>query len=545
MLRTQYGNGRSSLPAPSITANNTGLIQGNNITYYFWTIARNRVGYNNPSTSTSLVIANNKSITISSTSFSTYAYEDWRSIAILVSTTNTYSSARVIYEQELYQADGITAITLENIVINDDYVINGTTTIANTSSFPDTTSLPNGFRIAVTSNNNVYEYLSNNNGTTNSYIADNFNSFSSVNGIWSLVISNTLAELNVNYRKELYEVNSTELISASLNTVLNNSVPIMYYIYNDSAVAYSNGEIALNDYCSDASLTYSFNIEVLGYFDYNANTLSTTGITYVNTLIAYPANSITLSTPLPAYNALVLVVYPILDFITTIPDGLFITTYPKINDYSTITSLSYWSSPVTNLSSLRAIPSSNYIDGQIRFVESVNQCFAFIAASTGVDDGITTIIPNSNPNTGRWLVLTSSILPGSITTADLSTSVLALITPTIKTTTINISTSVSYSIDLNASSNYDYYIINTPNDGGTTTFNIVASTIGDNQTYSCVLEIRQQTGIIAWNSSLMFPSGNIPVLSGNGKTDIFIVIINQDSSGTLKKRIFLVQANVG
>jgi hypothetical protein len=544
MLRTQYGNGRSNLPAPNISTT-TGLIQGNNITYYFWVLGRNRVGYNNPSNITSITISNNKAIVINSSTFSTFHYEDWRSIIVLISTTNNFNNARVIYEQQLYESDNITPITLTNITINNDYVINGNTIIADTNSFPDATNLPNGYRIAITSNNNVYEYLSNSNGTINTYTADNFNSFPAHNGIWSLVLSNTLNETNVNYRKELYEVNSTELISSSLNLVLNNSVPIMYYIYNDSTVEYEKGELQLNSYCSDPSLNYTFNVKILGYFDYNANTLSTNGITYVNTTISYPANTITLSTPLPANNALVLVVYPVLDYTSVITDGLFITTYPKLNDYSTITSLTYWSSPLADLASLRAVPSSNYLDGQIRFVESVNQCFAFIASNTGTDDGITIITPNSNPTSGRWLVLASSILPGSITTASLSSSVLALITPTIKTTTINITTSTIYSIDLNANISYDYYIINTPNDGNTTTINIVASTIGNNQTYSCILELRQKSGVVAFDNSLLFPSGNVPILSGNNKTDILLVIINQDSSGTLKKRIMLVQKNIG
>lgn len=535
MIRTQYASGRDKLPAPTITTT-SGTIQGGNVSYYFWIKAKNRVGYNLESNPTVITLANNSGFIINSSNFNIYNYEDWREIIVCVSTVNNFNTSRVIYKQKLYSNDEIVLTNLSSIIINTDNVINGNYIITDFTSFPDTTSLPNGYRVSVNANNSVYEYI-----RDSTLVANNLTTFPAVNGIWSTVYSNTLTELTNTARKEKFEVTEDELTKSTLNLTLNSAASIKYYLYNDSNSNFSNGELYLSDYCSNPDIIYKFAVKILGYFNFTTNTLDTTGIAFINIDIEYPSIKPQLSKPLPANSALVIEVKPILTYSTPILENVFIAVYPKLNTYSTITDINSWGEPVADLTALRALPSSNYKPNQIRYVSSLNQAFGFNSNSTSLDDGVTVIVPNNNPITGRWLAISSSILNNSITLDKLTSDALNTLTPKILTTTLNITTA-TFTLDLD-SNLYDYYIINVlSNDNMLFNINV---TLENNSTISVILEIRQNSSSIIFDNSLLFPNGNIPVLSGNNKTDLFVVYINKDSNGNIKKRITLVQKNIG
>lgn len=538
-MLTTYGYGRLSLPAPTITLNGTGSIAGANATYYFWVVARNRVGFNNPSTVRSLVIPNSSKITVGSASFAINNYEAWREMYIAVSKTNDYTTARIIYRQNLYNSDNITLATLSNFDISTDASLNGATSVALPANLP--TGVPNGYRCLVNLNSKVYEFVSGGTDTV-----DGVAILSGTGGIWKLVPSNSLIETSVTCNKELYQVTQQELYASSLASSFSNSVPITFYIINNSGAGLTAGELILNAYISDPSIKYKFNVTVLGYLNLSTYSLDTTGITYVNTVISYPDVKIQLAKTLPDNTAFVVRVTPNILSASDVVLGTYLSLYPKIVDYTTISDIKAYDEPVADIAALRALPASVLKAGQVRLVRTTASLYLFDETSTAVDNGSTILKPNYNPTTGRWLVIQSTIQDGSITQSKLGSDVLALFSSGIKTTYINISTSTTQTIDLSAVPSYDYYIIDTPlNDGGTTTLNFTGTTMANTSVLACLIELRQKTGAVVFDNSLLFPGGTIPSLSGNGKSDLIAIILTKDNTGTLKKRAMVLQKNLG
>lgn len=540
-MQTKYAYGRTALPAPIVTTESGGSISGNSDTYYFWVKARNRVGYNTQSAATSLVIANARKVRISAATFSTFDYEGWRHVVVSVSKTNDFNTSRIIYKQELFTANQASKITPVDVVFSTNYSLNGdggSVQVENIASFP-TTELMNGFRVYVQSTERVYEYVSGSN-----LPADNISIVPAVGGQWVAVSSNSLRESSVNADKELFQVNDTELMEAPLPSVFQSPVAIKYYIVNNDLVPLTTAELDLNAYISDKSLQASYYTKVLGYLNLTTFALDTTNVNYVNTVVEYPNTKVTLTKALPAGSALVVEVTPNIVLDSTIVEGTYVTLYPKLNAYTVTEGVADYGEPVADLATLKALPSSAYKDRQTRFVESKRNFYAFDSDSVLADNGNTVIVPVGNPASGRWLINSSDVLPGTITPSMLSTSTLDLITGGIETTTSTINASTTFTIDLDTTS-LDYFIITSPNDdGGTTLINIIG-TLANNTTKAIMLELRQRTGIVAFHNSIVFPGGNIPVLSGNAKTDLFVITLVKDGAGTLKKRAFMAQKDIG
>jgi hypothetical protein len=534
-MLTRYASGREVLPSPEITVQTGGDIQGNGETYYFWVKAKNRAGYNDISSMTSLVIPDDSKLIIHASIFSQFSYEDWREFIIISSTTNTFSNGKVIYKQEIYQSDQITALSLSNFEFNNSFILTGTGIV--TTDLP-IDNLSNGMRVKISSVNKVYEYIE---GSEEE--VDNITVIDADTGRWILVKSNTLVETDFTSNLELYAVDEDNLISSTIQDGL--IFPsIKYYIVNNGSNSLESGELDLNSYCSDKSISLNFNVKVIGYLNLSNYTLDTTDILYVGTVVNYPATVIDISKNLPVNSALVIEVTPDLDVDTTLLDGSFISVYPKLNDYTFVDEVVYFSSPVADLSELKALPSTVYRNRQARYVQSKKNIYAFDSSSDLDDDGDTVLIPNNAPTIGRWLVLSSVLADASVTPDKLSNDTLALLDNSIKTTTITINTSTTYTLDLD-SQDYDYFIITTPNeDGDSTTINVTAS-IGQNTTKSIVIELRQRTGIVEFHNSLLFPGGAIPGFSGNGKIDLFVVVLTRDNTSTIKKRIVLSNRDIG
>ena len=132
---------------------------------------------------------------------------------------------------------------------------------------------------------------------------------------------------------------------------------------------------------------------------------------------------------------------------------------------------------------------------------------------------------------------------GSITPAMLSSSTLDLITGNeIETSTTNLTVASTFTINTDTATT-DYFIVRTPATG-TTTIDI-SGTLTNNSTRAVVLELRQQAGLVQFSNTISFPGGSLPLLSGNGKTDLFVLKLVRDGSGVTKKRAFMVQKDIG
>lgn len=540
-MQTKYAYGRTTLPAPTVTTEDGGSISGNGDTYYFWIKARNRVGYNNVSNSTSLIVGNAKKIRIAASSFATFDFEGWMHMVVSVSKTNDFSTSRIIYKQEIYDPLQVTKLSITDVLIDSNYVLNGN---AGSVEVADLIGLPqsgmvNGLRVYMLSTERVYEY-----NAISNLPADNITVIPANVGQWLAVQSNSLLENDTNCTKELFQVNETDLIEAGLPSVFQAPVAISYYLVNNELTGLTEGELELNSYISDSSLGVNYYVKVLGYLNLTTFVLDTSGIDYVNTVVTYPETKISLVKTLPSNSALVVEVVPNLLLDTPIVEGTYITLYPKLNPYTVIGGIPDFGEPIPDIASLKAIPPSAYKDRQIRYVESKRTLYAYDNESELVDNGDTILAPTGIVGAGRWLANNVNILPDTITPDMLSNSTLDLITGGIETSSAILPISAPFNIDTDASS-VDYFIITTPVDDGGTTVIDITGTLTNNTTKAVLLELRQQTGLVQFHNSIAFPGGTLPVLSGNGKTDLFVMKLVKDGAGLLKKRAFMVQKDVG
>lgn len=538
MLRTYYAGGRATLAAPVVTTVG-GSMNGSGDTYYFWIKARNLVGWNNPSPSTAVVVDAARNIAISASNFAIYAYEGWQEMSIMMNTTDDFASSRVIANVKLYQPDQITLITQSAITIAQQYVLTGSYSVANIAALPALT-LPRGFRIRILNLNNVYECVP---GATS--IVDNLTVIAGTGCQWHLV-GDSLIEIDTNYDKEIYQVVPTDLKTLDLPSTSAIEVPVTYYILNDSGNPLSTGELDLNVFKSDLGLQLTYNVKILGYLNLTSNVLDITGITYVNTVISYPGTKFSIPKDLPVGSALVFQVLPVFEASQVVLPGTYLTLYPRINNYVVVDSLLQWSEGVDTLASLKAIPPSLIIDQQSVHVKSVNRIYTYNSASTLTDDGEGTLIPNSDPAMGRWLSNSTVILDESITEDKLAPAVLALLEDAIQTNSVTLSTSQTYTINFDTLEE-DYLILTTPlDDGDDTIINFTATTASiTNKTIAIALELRQRTGNVVFHSSILFPGGIAPALSGNGVNDLILLYLVIDGAGNVKKRAALQQKNIG
>jgi hypothetical protein len=538
MLRTYYAGGRASLPAPIITVP-AGSMNGGGNTYHFWIKARNLVGWNTPSPVTSVVVDAAKNVVISASNFAIYAYEGWKEMSVMMNTTDDFATSRIIANVKLYDADQITLITQPSITLSQQYILTGNSTVTNIAALP-TVTLPNGFRIRISNLNNVYECV---NGATE--IVDNLTVIAGTGCQWHL-IGTSLTEVDTNYDKEIYQVVETDLVTLDLPSSSAIEIPTKYYILNDSGNPLSSGQLDLNVFRSDLGLQLTYNVKILGYLNLTTNVLDITGITYVNTVISYPGTKFSIPKDLPVGSALVFEVLPVLEASQVVLPGTYLTLYPRINNYVILDTLQQWSEGVDTLANLKAIPTSLIIDQQSVQVKSVNRIYTYNTDSTLTDDGEGVIISNSNPLTGRWIANSSVILDESVTESKLSPSVLALIEDVIQTNSIILSASQTYTINFDTLED-DYLILTTPlDDGDDTVINFTATTASmTNKTIAIALELRQRTGNVVFDSSILFPGGNAPALSGNGVNDLLLLYLVIDGGGNVKKRATLQQKNIG
>jgi hypothetical protein len=161
-------------------------------------------------------------------------------------------------------------------------------------------------------------------------------------------ITDSLTDTSSSYDLELSQVTSLE--AAPLEDFNSNIVPIKYYILNDTAASIT-GNIHLNVYKS-SDIAIKFNFKILGYVSFSGFALDTASINYQD-LTPYEDN-LQLSKPLPVNRAVLIEVYPFVES-PVMPEGTYVTVYPKISNYDIVTPPSYFETPVEDLSALAAV----------------------------------------------------------------------------------------------------------------------------------------------------------------------------------------------
>jgi hypothetical protein len=527
-LKTVYASSKT-LTAPTITASTGGSITAN--TYFFFLIRRNRSGYTSPSPVKSLVVGASGSVTIASSNFNTLDYEDVHETLISVSTTNDYTSSRIIYKFNHFAADYITPIIPSDVVITANATLNSPTSYSNPSDISALAGLLTGFRVQLSGNGFCYEYVD---GATDP--VDNITILIHSSGRWyktreaSLYETTSLAEIDV------ISADQETLLVAPLENINSIPIPIKYWIVNDTGGTLTGLRLNLSEYTSDPAIKLVFGVKIIGYISLSSFVLDTTGIDNLGVVQEYPTLDIALNKGIPDGSAVVIEVTPSPQLLDGVSAQSFISIYPKLVNYSLLQDLLFWDAPVDNIAALKSLNSVQYKSGQVRLVESVNRPYKYDAASSDSDNGDTVLMPNTNPTTGRWVVFDPALPDGSIGLAKLSSDVITALGDQIKTNTVTISSPTNYTIDLDA--DYDYLILNCPlTDISNTITNInFTATLANNQTKALIVELVQQTGAVAFDNTILFPSGTTPVLSGNGKSDIVLFSARKDSSGVVKKR---------
>ncbi len=532
-MATTYAASKT-LTVPTITTTSGGSIAAN--TYYFWLVRRNRAGYTAPSPVKSLAVGASGSVTISSSNFTTLSYEDIHETLISVSTTNDYATSRVIYKFSHFATDYITPVTPTNVTLS---VLNNST-YNNPSDISNLAGLLTGSRAALNSNGFVYEFVS---GATDN--VDNVTILTHSSGRWfktreaSLYETTSLAEIDV------ISVDQETLIVAPLENISSIPIPIKYWIVNDTGGTLTGLRLNLSEYTSDPAIRLIFGVKIIGYINLTSFVLDTTGIDNLGVIQEYPTLDIALNKGIPDGSAVVIEVTPSSQLLDGVSAQSFISIYPKLVNYSLLQDLLFWDAPVDNIAALKSLNSVQYKSGQVRLVESVNRPYKYDAASTASDNGDTVLIPNTNPTTGRWIVFDPALPDGSVGLAKLASEVITALGDQIKTNTVIISSPTNYTIDLDA--DYDYLILKCPlTDISNTITNInFTATLANNQTKALIVELVQQTGAVAFDNTILFPSGTTPVLSGNGKSDIVLFSARKDSVGVVKKRGKIATTDAG
>jgi hypothetical protein len=537
-MKTVYASSRT-LTAPTIT---TSTLSGSVVsgTYFFFLVRRNRAGYTSPSPVATVVLSATGSITIDASNFNTLSYEDIKETLVSVSTTNDYATSRIIYKFNHFAADYITPITPADVVITANGTLNSPSAYNNPADISALTGLLTGFRVLLNGSGFCYEFVS---GSVEN--VDNVTVLAHSSGRWfktreaSLYETTSLAEIDV------ISADQDTLLVAPLENINSIPVPIKYWIVNDTGGTLTGLRLNLSEYTSDPAIRLVFGVKIIGYINLTSFVLDTTGIDNLGVIQEYPTLDIALNKGIPNGSAVVIEVTPSSQLLDGISAQSFISIYPKLVNYSLLQDLLFWDAPVDNIAALKSLNSVQYKSGQVRLVESVNRPYKYDAASVLADNGDTVLIPNTNPTTGRWVVFDPALPDGSVGLDKLSSEVVDALGDQIKTNTVTISSPTNYTIDLDA--DYDYLILKTPvADISNTITNInFTATLANNQTKALIVELVQNTGAVAFDNTILFPSGTTPVLSGNGKSDIILFSARKDSSGIVKKRGKIATTDAG
>ena len=528
-MKTMYAGGRASFPAPTITVAATGSIAGASGVYYFWTKGQNRAGFNTPSAVRTINIPNNGRLTIAASAFTPLAYEDWHYIHLYVSRTNDFTTARCLYSYSRYQADQLTINVPVDVVITSNADINTANSITDETLLP--ASPPEGYRIQVMSKSAVYTYRA------GSLVqANGISVLAPVSGPGRWHITSSLVDTAEGYLTELSLVNAP--LTAPVENATQPVVPVMYYILNDGGGSVT-GFLEINPYASQ-EMTVEYRFKIHGHINLTNFAFDSTGFQYTDVTVF--EDNLSIGKALPVGRALIVSIYPFI-LNNAISYGSYLTVYPKISPFVVQTAPLYFDAPVATLAALMALPPTAYLDGQSRIVMSNRALYTFYADSTAVANGSDILMPAGNPATGRWMSASSSLGSETVGLAQLKPEVIDALEDDSKVTSVTLTTTAPYTIDLDTG--FDYFILDCPVDNGNTLIFNVSGTLANNDIKSCIIELRQNTAAVEFHSTITFPGGNAPVLSGAGKTDMLVLTLVKDSTGAVRKRGTISRSDIG
>jgi len=375
-MTTQFASGRSSVLAPAVYITSGGLIQGGNNTYFFWLQCRARSGYNQPSTPFSIVIPNNSTVSIVIPGLSYTESEDWHEFLIYTSTTNDFTTARLVGTYAALQVNQVTHTTLgsntplstdiSQIILTQDYHLNFSSTIDVPANLP---IIPvHGMRRFITSLSRTYRYSAIAIDTAN---ADTV--LIAATGRWLYSKSSNLVENPTSLTTSINGCNqdinlsdeNPDLIFAVYDVTGNIGTPIRYYLKSASNTLIAKGtRITLSVRIDNKDMTDNFSglldVIIYGKVATSNYSLDTTNMLSAGSVVPYDhfTRNILLEDDLLADEFLLLSVTPrfsAIDVDTTITASVSLSIYP------------YFDSNVSSYSE------SNIAIGDLIFSESDNR----------------------------------------------------------------------------------------------------------------------------------------------------------------------------
>jgi len=543
---TTYAWGRNPLPKPIVT---TITNNSSNLTlfgdFYFWIKAKNLVGFTEESLSTKITIPSNfnssnqpiynTDIVISSVNFQQFVYENWLEFYLIYSDTDDIQTGRIIYKRKNYDDNG-NLLPISNFILDKNQLFTTPKNVPNTISLP--TNVLEGFRIRIDSfSNSVYEF------TQDNLTPNNITILNGTNGFWRLLDSNSLIEDYVDIDLAVEMVSENEIQPIILNTI-NDRKSIKYYVINNS-LPFVEGNVILNETFTNSSLVATFDVKIIGYLNLDNFSLDTSGINNINVFIEYPTNNIILNKPLPFNHALVLEIVPNINNVrNNIIFNSSIYLNPKIENYVKITPALHWAEPVADLDVLQYLLPIQITDYQIRFVKSKQVYYYYVSNSSLTVDGDNVIQPINV--SGRWLKSTIDVRDNSITFQKLDNDLKSYFSNITKIEYITYNTLGLNILEL---SNYDadYFVIKTPIEDGTFTpftFDFNYNNLDVSKSKEFVVEFKYRDSTFRFDNFIKFSNNNIPLPSGNNKTDIFIFQYQVSDNNIITKRGFVYAQNV-
>lgn len=306
-MTTQFASGRDSVLTPTVYITSGGNVMGGSANYYFWLQCRSRCGYNFPSSPFTINIPDNSTVSVVIPGTSYYASEDWHEFLVYTSTTNNFTTARLVGVYNALQTDQKTRTTLgsdtpletdpKQLIFTLDNQINFSSTVINPTALPATPI--NGARRFVASLSRTYRYSATSTATANGDTV-----LTAATGRWLFTESNNLIENPINLVTNTNGCNQNinavsgnpDLLLATYDVSGNIGTPIKYYLKSASNIVVPKGtRITLSVRIDNQDVTEDFSglldIIVYGKVRTSNYALVTTNFLSAGSVVPYDHNT--------------------------------------------------------------------------------------------------------------------------------------------------------------------------------------------------------------------------------------------------------------
>lgn len=320
-MKAQFASGRDQICPITLTAISGNLTSSKAGTYYFWLQARNCIGYNLPSTTTSVTVSAGQGIRLTFPSDCIRSGENWERYAVSFSTTNDASTGSLLLEIDaIDESQNFITLPLDIDLTEDNHLT------SQTSSATLPNNMPNGFIIDYTAKGRLYRYKSDSNAVPDgdqiiAALVGNWHSFSETN-TFDIYINDTTSQV-LGCDVSIEDLNTNYLIKQYYAGDGSNSFFRRIWLYNETNIVVEQGErvgltIDLQGVDVSASFTDLFTLVFEGYVTKSTGEIdiyeedTVTLLPYVNvtqSYIAAKSSSLTIPKPLNSQEAYQLKVY--------------------------------------------------------------------------------------------------------------------------------------------------------------------------------------------------------------------------------------------